>query len=89
MDANRIAAAAALWQTKERMARAGLIVDPAALSASNRRALTALHCLAAHDALRPASGRPPLGFAYPAASATSQCAPAKPGRAIDPRQEVA
>ena len=89
MDANQIAAAAVLWQTKARMARVGLIVDPAALSAANRRALTALHCLAAHDANQPAPVRPPLGFAYAAASATTQGASDHPVRPVDASEEVA
>jgi hypothetical protein len=67
------------------MARVGLIVDPAALSASNRRALTALHCLAARDANQPAPVRPPLGFAYPAAHSASD----HPVRAVDASEEVA
>ncbi|HEU0116077.1 MAG TPA: hypothetical protein VFQ80_15430 [Thermomicrobiales bacterium] len=67
MDAQLIAEAVVLLHTEERMQRLGLIVDRAALSAQNRRARTALQCLAAHEARRPAPVRAPIGFAYPLA----------------------
>ena len=84
MDAERIAEAAVLWQIRARMARVGLVVDSSALSASNRRALTALERLAADEATRPAPIRPPLGFAYPAASDTKVGVAEPPGRAVSP-----
>jgi hypothetical protein len=65
MNAKLIAEAVVLLQTEERMQRAGLVVDRAALSAQNRRAMTVLQCLAAHEARRQAAVREPIGFAYP------------------------
>ena len=65
MDAKQIAEAMELHQTEARMERLGLIVDRATLSASHRRALTALERLVASDVQRPAPGREPIGFAYP------------------------
>jgi hypothetical protein len=65
MDAKLIAEAVVLLHTEERMQRVGLIVDRAALSAQNRRAMTALQCLAAKEARRPAPARESIGFAYP------------------------
>ncbi len=67
MDAKRIAEATVLRQTEERLQRVGLVVDRAALSAPNRRALMTLQRLTADEAERPAPARPPLGFAYPPA----------------------
>jgi hypothetical protein len=64
MDAKLIAEAVVLQQTEARLQRVGLLIDRTALSAQNRRALAALHCLVAHEAGRPAPAREPIGFAY-------------------------
>ena len=65
MDAKLIAEAVMMLQTEERMQRVGLIVDRAALSAQNRRAMATLQWLVANESRRPAPVREPIGFAYP------------------------
>jgi hypothetical protein len=65
MDAKLVVEAEALRRTAERLARAGLIVDRAALSPQHRRAAFALQCALAACPQRPQPQRDPIGFAYP------------------------
>jgi hypothetical protein len=65
MNAKLIAEIESLRRTAQRLERAGLVVDRAALSAETRRALFALQCLAADCIEEPEPRRAPIGFAYP------------------------
>jgi hypothetical protein len=54
-----------LRQTAQRLERAGLVIDRAALSPAHRRALFAWQCRVAATPAPPEPRREPIGFAYP------------------------
>jgi hypothetical protein len=54
-----------LRQTAQRLERAGLVIDRAALSPAHRRALFAWQCRVAATLTQPEQSRAPIGFAYP------------------------
>jgi len=65
MDNKLVAEIEALRRTAERLERAGLIVDRAALSQAHRRALFALQCVVGESCNESDPTRPLIGFAYP------------------------
>jgi len=67
MDAKLIADARALRDTARRLARVGLVLEPAALSPASRRAAFAVQRAPAGPGPDVRPERPRIGFAYPAA----------------------
>jgi hypothetical protein len=72
MAVKHLADTEVLRQTALRLARAGLVIDPATLSPAQRRAFFALQCDAAAATTTPEPRRAPIGFAYPNARCHAQ-----------------